>query len=363
MTKNPTNALAALLLGVAFSSTARAQTVILSEVFVDAGDQWVEIHNRTGLPVDLSSWSLHAVTATPGRPQTYWWAFPTGTVIEGNGYLRVHWYAAAPTTAVPGELWTGATIHHFLFGLGGESLPRERGALALLRSRQNAMMNTPSIYADYVCWGQGGLSREYLAVQAGLWQNDTATAPIATATSLARHEGSIARTPLRRDEWFADSTPTPMRGNAGEADVRAVGVPCTTFGSRLFGPPTMTANSMPALGNASFALEIDHTTGVLYESILLAFSLGEAPAGQPPLLPPPPAGPRCSEYLDAGRALGVVFARSRVGGTELPLSLASLPPALAGARFTVQALVLDGMPFAYPPYLGTTNALTITLGN
>jgi hypothetical protein len=36
-----------------------AQSVLLSEVRADAGGRWVEVHNRSAVSVDISSWSLH----------------------------------------------------------------------------------------------------------------------------------------------------------------------------------------------------------------------------------------------------------------------------------------------------------------
>ena len=46
----------------------------------------------------------------------------------------------------------------------------------------------------------------------------------------------------------------------------------------------------------------------------------------------------------------------------MPFSLRYAPPALAGLRFHVQALVFDNWTQAWPPYQGVTNGLTIVLG-
>lgn len=363
MTKNRTIALAALLGTAAPADTMLAQTVVLSEICADAGAGWIELHNRTGLPVDLTGWSIYQATATAGQPQTYWWAFPANTVLAGGGFLRVHWLQSGPAAPVPGELHTGTTIHHFLFGLGAEPLRGDRGALALLRTQLNAQMNSATSFVDFVCWGGAGLSREAIAVQAGLWQSGTATSAIPTGHSLARHLPAIGTMPRRVDEWFVDDTPTPMQPNSGAAAVQAVGTPCTVFGARLLGPPAMTATSTPVLGNQAFGLTIEHTTGVLFETILLAFSTGTAPPGQPALLPPALTGQPCGEYLDAANVFAILLAPATSGRTRLPLSLAGLPASLGNMRFSLQAIVLDALPYSYPPYQGATNGLTIRLGN
>src|SRR5206468_949258 len=132
-------------------------------------DRWIEVHNRGSAVADLSLWSLYLATATPGRPQNYWWPFPAGTTLPPDSYLRVHWYQPVPAATAPNELWTGNTVYDFLFGLGGETLPSSAAALALLQSQQNALMNSASVFVDFVEYGAPSLPREALAVQAQLW--------------------------------------------------------------------------------------------------------------------------------------------------------------------------------------------------
>ena len=72
---------AALFTIAALSAPVAAQ-VILSEVRADAGGRWIEIQNRGTSWVDLSAWSLHHATFTPGMPQSYWWPFPMGTSLQ-----------------------------------------------------------------------------------------------------------------------------------------------------------------------------------------------------------------------------------------------------------------------------------------
>jgi hypothetical protein len=48
--------------------------------------------------------------------------------------------------------------------------------------------------------------------------------------------------------------------------------------------------------------------------------------------------------------------------TTMPLPLSGLPTAAVGTELHAQALVLDLLAGAYPPYQGVTNALRIVLG-
>jgi hypothetical protein len=49
--------------------------------------------------------------------------------------------------------------------------------------------------------------------------------------------------------------------------------------------------------------------------------------------------------------------------TTMPMPLQGLAAGLAGQSFSLQAIVLDLSPNAWPPYKGLTNALDITIGN
>ena len=219
---NPTLTAAA----AAFFATAAAlcaplsaQDVILSEVRADADGRWVELHNRTSSSVDLSTWSLHFASRTTGMPQNYWWAFPLGTTIAGGGYLRVHWYQAAPATIAPGDLYTGNTVWDFLFGLGGEQLRADRGALGLFRSQLDSMMNSPAIVEDWVSWGDHGFQREPLAIANGRWTGGEHTPAIGAGTSLARYVFELAVTAPHVAQWFADPSPTPLAPNLSGGSV------------------------------------------------------------------------------------------------------------------------------------------------
>ena len=53
---------------------------------------------------------------------------------------------------------------------------------------------------------------------------------------------------------------------------------------------------------------------------------------------------------------------TQVMTTFVPLSLAGLPVELVGSELHAQALVLDLLPYADPPYQGLSNALQIVFG-
>lgn len=363
MPRNRTLLSAAALLAVAtFTTTGRAQDVILSELGNDGSGGWIELHNRGATSADVSTWSLYLTTATPGRVQTYWWGFRAGTAIPAGGFLLVRWLAPVPSPPIAGEVATGSSQFDFLFGLGAEAVPLGRGALALLRSQQNALMNSPTVFADWVSWGSGGLTRESLAQQAGVWLQDHATPALSAGRSIARHPRTLV--PNNPEQaWFVDDTPTPGQDNVGAADMHVLGSPCAPIGHHLLGAPMLAAISTPVLGNAAFALRVTNTTGVLLERCVIAFATNEVAAGIDNLLPPAPGGEACRVYLDPAAWFANSWLHTSVSQTTLPLSLATLPASLAGAHFAVQALVFDDSASAWPAYQGVTNAIVITLGN
>ncbi len=58
-------------------------------------DDWIELHNISSQPVDLSGWHLSDEPYNPRK-----WAFPPGTIIPADGYLLV--WADEDTTDTPG---------------------------------------------------------------------------------------------------------------------------------------------------------------------------------------------------------------------------------------------------------------------
>ena len=351
----------ALVTAVDRDNCVRAQNVILSEIVATGADRWIELDNRDGAAADLSGWSLYLATATPGRPGTYWWPFPAGTLLLPGAFLRVHWFQAAPAAPPPDELWTGDTAYDFLFGLGSEALPPTAGALALLRSQQNAQMNSPGVFVDFVEYGAASLPREALAVQALLWLAGRCTPAPGPGQSLARDPGLIGLC-APDQQWLLDNTPTPLGENVGAAAATAVGTPCAVPGHHLLGAPELRASSTPVLGNAAFALQVTNTTGVLLEHCIVAYSAGPAPPGQPPLLPPVVGG-GCSVLIDIAAPLATTWLHAQTTRTNVPLPVPPGPAGLAGMTLYAQAIVFELWASAWPPYEGATNALRITLGN
>ncbi|HEX6811222.1 MAG TPA: lamin tail domain-containing protein [Planctomycetota bacterium] len=336
-----------------------AQNVLLHEV--QPAGHWIELHNRSVNAVDLSTWSLHYVSRTPGMPRTYWWGFPAGTTLAPGAFVRVHWYQPVPASPAANELFTGDTPWHFLFGLGGEALSGSRGALALLRSQQSAMMNSASIIEDWVSWGEHDFPREQLAVQAGLWSAGRHTPSISANWSLARETGDVGLVAFHDEAWFLDNTPTPLQPNVTGASVLSYGAACALPGHHLLGLPHLSTTSLPLIGSTSFGLAIDATTGIYGECALLIFSAAMVPITTPSFLPPAPVG-GCHESVDPTQLLALWLLPTQIVSTQVPMSLAGVPPALVGLQLHAQAVVIDLLPYGYLPYQGITNALRLTLG-
>jgi hypothetical protein len=357
-----TTSLVALALTAAFVDTAAGQNVILSEFGQDANGSWIEVHNRGATPADISPWSIYLATPTPNAPRTYWWGFRPNTVIAPGGYLIVRWMQPIPSTPVAGEVATGNTVPYFLFGLGAEAVPETQGALALFRTQTSSLVSNAAVIADWVSWGGTGLSRENLAIQNGVWRTG-ATAPArAPGHSLARHPGTSWSTQPEL-AWFLDDTPTPGGANVGSASVVTVGGACAPFGHSLLGAPTLAATSMPVLGNTSFGVTIDNTTGVYAEWCILAMAANTMPFGRSDLLPPTAGADSCFVLVDPFTMFGTMWSRTGMMRTTMPMPLQGMPAGLAGQSFSLQAIVLDLSPNAWPPYKGLTNALDITIGN
>lgn len=268
MPKNTTSVpFRALALAMGLAVTTPAQQMVLSEVMVSGEDRWIELHNRGATAVDLSTWSLYHASMTAGMPQNYWWGFPAGTTVLAGGFLRVHWFRQAPAVVEPGNLYTGTAAWGFLFGLGGEALRADRGALALLASRDNALMNSASVIEDWVSWGASGFRRETLAVQVGRWSGGRFVDGIASGESIARNVELMGAVGPHDREWFHDPTPTPLAPNVPGLAVRSFGQACTALGHHLLGTPQLQVLSSPIVGNRQFGLRVASTTGLLGETV------------------------------------------------------------------------------------------------
>lgn len=362
--KNPTllrHLCALSVLTVAVTATATAQDVYLSEVRADGQEAWIELHNRGATTSDLSTWSLHVSSHTPGAVQDYWWAFPANTVIQPEQYLRVHWYRAPNGPVQPGDIYTGTSYYGFLFGLGSEPLHGSEGAVALVRSQSNEMTNSPTAFVDWLAWGVGGHAREHLAVAAGLWSTGHAAPSIPSGSSLARDVSLMDVVSEADQAWFVDHTPTPLGANVTGALAESYGTACTLPGNHMLGLPTLTASSAPLIGDGSFSLRIGNTTGLFGEFVLIGFSAAAAPPGLPSILPAW-SGVGCHEAIDVTQLVATWIVPAQLFQTNVPLPLNNLSPAATGAELHAQALVIDLLPYSYPPYQGLTNALRLLIG-
>ena len=340
---------------------AHAQAVVVSEVRADAAERWVELHNRGPVAIDVSSWSLHYATRTPGMPKNYWWPLPVGTVMAPDSYLRVNWFQTGSNVPGTGELWTGTSPYGFLFGLGGETLLGTRGAFALVRSQNNSLMTTAAIIEDWVSWGENGYTRESLAIEVGLWSSGRHLPAIAVGTSLARDPQLVGNVAFADLAWFVDHSPTPLHANMTGAIVQSYGQACSLPGNHLLGLPTMRAESLPLLGNNEFALVVDNTTGIFGEFVLVGFGTAAAPVGTPSILPPY-VGVPCHEAIDVQQLITTWLLPAQIVGTAVPLPLHLLPPSAVGLELHAQALVLDLLPNVFLPYQGLSNALRVVIG-
>ena len=356
--------LATLLTAGLLSATAlraQVQDVYLSEIRADASETWIELHNRGSNPVDISQWSLHCATTTASMPQTYWWPFPLGTTLAPDAFLRVHWFQSEPAVPVTGNLYTGTSPYGFLFGLGGEALSGNAGAAALIASQANAQMNSPTVLRDWVSWGAHGFQRENLAIAAGLWQSNRQTPAIDAGGSIARDPDLIDVAVHPDESWFVDYTPTPLMPNVTGAVVESYGSACTLPGNHLLGTPELRATSLPLLGNGQFQLMIDRTTGIYGEFALIGFGSAAAAPGLPSALPPY-SGISCQEAIDVQQLLATWLLPTALFATTVPLPLNNLPPQVIGVELHAQALILELLPTANPPYQGLTNALRVVVG-
>jgi len=343
------------------TTTLSAQNVLINEVRADASGRWVELHNRSNFAVDLSTWSLHLGTHTVNMPQEYWWPFPTGTVLQPGAFLRVHWFQQGTSSLATGELFTGTSPFQFLFGLGGEALSGARGAFGLIRSQDGNAMSTPLTVEDWVSWGDDGFTREGYAIDANRWTANRHVAAIPAGSSIARNSAAIGNVVFQDQQWFTDSTPTPLAANTAGASVTSYGPSCAVTGHHLLGVPVLRTPSLPIMGNAQFGLATDNTTGIFGEYVLVVWSANAAPAGQPSVLPPVPGG--CPESVDTNTLITAWLAPASIVTTFVPFSLATMPPSLVGSEAHAQAFVLDLMPFAWSPVQGVSNALRVTFGS
>jgi len=278
--------------------------VIISEVFFTnqtSGDsEWIEIRNTGSSPVDLSSWSIYLATDTPGVAQNYWFGFPANTVIGASASMTIHWMSPVQASTLT-EVYTGNSIFNFLFGYGAEELGAvSNGALALLDSQSNQLMNTASVFQDWITWGNGWTefprpAREDLAIQVGLWtaatavNNSSISAPIEDGQSLAIDYNKSGE-PTSPTAFFRDASPTPTSGNnplSGHnhqfaefsvlEDPNNPGAPLQPCESGGGTAPTISEISVSASGNVDFGLRVENLVPGQLGALFLGVTTGTIP--------------------------------------------------------------------------------------
>lgn len=319
--------LLAVALAAVCSRPCSAQ-VTISEIDASSTQAWVELLNRGANEVDLSNWSLYHATKTPHRSGTYWFAFPAGTRIAADGFLRIHWGAPLQATTDPREIYTGDKNWHFLFGHGFETLDPEQGALAVVRTSLNQEMNNPNIFEDWVSWGTSGFARENIAVQSmpfSLWKQGSFVPKPEGAASIALHP-PLDADPTPLDAWLVDYSPTPLAVNIGENSAIALDPRGCEVNKPE--PVALRVEGIPYHGNKDVSLVVDHTQGpAFFEGLILMIANHGHTA---------PFGPCFVLELRPGTwmlpAMGTQF-----GSTTVPAPL--IEPSLRGMAFDIQALV------------------------
>lgn len=239
---------AALLLSLA--PLARAHVVINEVLYdpvgADSGNEVIEFHNQDGTPFDLTGFSICANAGPFAR--TYW-NFPAGTIIPAGGFLRVHWIAAGTDTVT--DLFTGTSPTDFTCLQPAMPLDNLVGSVSLYASQSCLDFGNPAFIQDFVQWG-GQTFRESVAVGAGIWTAGTFLPLYAEGSTIA-YDG-LGDT---LGDFFEDISPTlgapntdpgnPATSNYGTGCAGIAGVPVVTSSS---GPP--------ALGNASFGIDLQN---------------------------------------------------------------------------------------------------------
>ncbi|MAG54770.1 MAG: hypothetical protein CMJ83_00610 [Planctomycetes bacterium] len=267
--------------------------------------------------------SLHALTAD--------WGEGTSNAFTGGGGGGA---AATPTDATwihtfnPGSFWTAP---------GGDFVA-------------TASATTPVGSSSTYLW-----TSNQMATDVQNWLNAPATnfgwilrTPETVPPSAKRFGSREHPSAANRPTLFVTFTPP-----SASATINGVGCNVSAIGL----PYSLTANGLPTLGNASFALNFmdGHANGVA--TLYVAQGLA---------IPPLPVGNGCNIYLDIASALGFIasgisplgpFPLDGLGAFTMPLPL-PLDPALIG--FTI-----DGQAISIDPTTGqsaTSNALSLVLG-
>lgn len=330
---------------------APAQVVISEISFTTSPTPWIELANLGTATAQLTNWSLYQATKTQGLPQNYWFPFPAGTAIEGGGFLRVHWRRAIdPGNTNPAELYTGNTVHHFLFGYLAEPLSENEGALAIFNTQNSNNMNNPATIVDWVSWGSSSFKREDLAVQRGLWQEGTFVPRALPQQALALITTDHVE-PTLPNRFFHDDSPTPRQPNHAFAAGEVYGTSCSIGAGNV---PQFEMLSVPVPGNRDWTLRV-HGFGPTPPVDQVMFLIGvpfKAGLQWPGI-------PACNLWLDPTLPV-VPWAQEPIRNGEARLNF-SFPPEASLASFAVQG-------FAFPQQnlsgsdLALTSAVSLTVG-
>jgi hypothetical protein len=139
------------LAGLATVATAQAQDVVMSAVYGGGGNagstylyDFVELHNRTGAPVDLSGWSLQYASASG----TNWGVMALSGTIPANGYFLVRQSAGTSTSSL-GQ-WPVTEDLVGTFTMSGTSA---KIALASSTTALTGTCPTGGDIVDFIGWG------------------------------------------------------------------------------------------------------------------------------------------------------------------------------------------------------------------
>lgn len=287
-----------LLAAISCLAASAPSQVVITELFFTPGtsndDEWIELRNLGTSSVNISTWSLYLATDTPALAQNYWFPFPANTSISSQSSLRVHWMVPSQPKNLS-EVYTGNSVFHFLFGYGAEELGNvANGAVALVSTQNNSLMNTSSIIRDWVTWGDGWTStnrprRESLAIQAGRWIAGSSVSMPQPGHSIALINTSQAE-PTPVSAFFHDASPTPVLPNNPVSGLnhenaaftiieRPQGSPLQPCNGEGGTAPVVTALSVPTAGNVDFGLRLSNL--VPGQLALLILGVAEQPTPWP----------------------------------------------------------------------------------
>ncbi len=165
--------------------------VVINEVYYknsSTDNQWIELFNNAGDPMDLSDWKLYSAGKT--------YVFLSSTNIEANGYLVIHWNYGNPANNTGTELFTGTTDMLPMPSLAGDVFLTDEGDGA----------------KDYVEYGAGGQASEMIAGGAQ-WPEGDYVPGVLRGESIGR--GNNGYDTNKSSDWQTFISPTMGSMNSG----------------------------------------------------------------------------------------------------------------------------------------------------